>query len=222
MPDGWATINDLTCWLGSNNKNTWFLVPSTYETEGKVRLLSVGYNHNGTTPPATSGIYYCETPPSDLKRAAGELFLGSYTFDGNEKRVDGMDISSRPSYLQFDYSYTPEGDDKGVCEIKLLDASGKTLVEKSMDLTNTYLTVRDKVRIPLDSYPFLSKATKIQICFKSSDSQTPPIHIPSGKELDEGRTWTNFTSSKALSANSYHALATGSVLEIDNVHLGYE
>ena len=222
LPDGWATINDLTCWTGSRNKNTWFLVPSTYETEGKVRLQNVGYHHDGTTPAATSGIYYCETPPKDLIKAAGELFLGTYTFDGSEHRKDGIPISSRPSYLQFDYSYLPEGDDKGLAEIRLLDASGNVVAENRLELTNTSQTVRDNTKIYLNTYPFLKDVASIEIIFKSSISNNPPIHVPSGNELDEGRTWTNFTSSKPLDTNGYHAVATGSVLEIDNVHLGYE
>lgn len=224
LPDGWATINQFTCWDGSSNKNTWFLAPSTYEDGGKVIVLNVGYNHNGTTPARSGGAfntkYYCENSPSDsqLNKAAGELFLGSYSYDGAEHRIDGIPFATRPSYLEFDYDYNPvAGNDKGEVEVKILDASGKVIAEGRNDLTNTGQSGRH-VKIELSGYPFMDKATSAQIRFRSSTAAVPPINIPSGSALNEHQSLGNHT----LSANTYHAVATGSVLEIDNVHFGYE
>ena len=221
LPDEWATINDLTCWENSKNKNTWFLVPSTYETEGKVRLLNVGYNHDGTTP-AKSGqatTYYCTNSPaiSGLNKAAGELFLGSYSYDGTEHRVDGISFTSRPSYIEFDYKYIPINGDKGDVEVKVIDTAGNVIAEGKADLTDSGQTERHE-KIALSGYPYMAKPASIQVRFRSSSADVPPITIPTGSALNEGQ----ILGSHTLDANTYHALATGSVLEIDNVHLGYE
>ncbi|MBD5357182.1 MAG: DUF4493 domain-containing protein [Bacteroides sp.] len=223
VPDGWATINALTCWEGSSNKNTWFLVPSTYEEGGKATLRNVGYNHNGTTPPKSGGAfnttYYCTNAPSDnqLDKAAGELFLGSYSYDGAEHRVDGISFSARPAYMEFDYEYQSINSDKGDVEVKVVDASGKIIAEGKADLTDSGQTERH-LKINLTNYPFMSKVASLQVRFRSSSAEIPPITIPSGKDLNEGQSLGNHT----LKPNTYHAVATGSVLLIDNVHLGYE
>lgn len=220
LPDEWSTINDLTCWTGSSNKNTWFMVPSTYLENSKVKIVSVGYNHNGTTPKTSGGAfnikYYCENAPSenDLHKAAGELFLGSYSYDGSEHRTDGIPFSSRPEKLSFDYSYKPLNGDKGLAEIKILDAAKNIIIEKKLELE---AAENKHVDISITGYTFMSKPASLQLLFKSSNSSTPPIKIPSRSELNEGQGLGN----KKIDANSYHALATGSELELDNVMLIY-
>ena len=64
----------------------------------------------------------------------------------------------------------------------------------------------------------MEKAASVQIRFRSSTAAVPPIQIPTGSALNEHQGLGN----KTIDANAYHAVATGSVLEIDNVHLGYE
>ncbi|MDE6683206.1 MAG: DUF4493 domain-containing protein, partial [Muribaculaceae bacterium] len=131
-PNDWATVNELTCYKGASNKNTWFIVPSTYENNGAVILQTVGYSHNGTDPAKTSqsgaGVenYYCKNSPSDsqLAKAAGELFLGAYSYDGTVHRTDGIAWNTRPEALSFIYSYESYNGEKGEAYVNVYDASG--------------------------------------------------------------------------------------------------
>lgn len=223
LPAEWATINDKTAWSGATNHNTWFIVPSSWIEEGKGVMRTVGYSHNGETP-ATSGgnmntKYYCENSPSNLDVAAGEVFLGSYTFDGNETRTEGIGFGSRPSAISFDYEYEPYGDDSGYAFIKLLDSEGQSLGEKTFSINEE----SGSESITFNYVPFGKPAAKLIVCFKSSNQDNPPIHVPTGTELYEASvTTTNFRNPPAIPANEYKAVATGSVLKIDNVKAHYD
>lgn len=224
-PLGWSTVNDLTCYSGSSNKNSWFMVPSTFMNNGVVVVRSVGYNHNGTTPAKTgsfgSTTYYCTNTPTDsqLEKAAGELYLGTYSYNGTATRSNGVDFGSRPAGVSFDYKYVPYGNDVAQFEVKVLDVEGKVLVSKSQDLSIQNGDNLKNVSFKIDSYPFGKKAAKIYICFRSSKAETPSVNIPSGSALNEG---TGLTINAQLSPNSYKTFAKGSELTVDNVKVSYD
>lgn len=217
-PNEWATINDMTAYAGSSTKNTWFIVPSTYVENDKVKIITVGYNHNGTKPEKTGSFwstnYYCENAPSELSKAPGELFLGSYSFDGTEHRSDGIGFASRPSSISFDYSYTPISDgDIGYALIEILDADNNKLGTETFELSESGTKT-----INFSYSKFGKKAAKLIVSFKSSTQGTSaPINIPTGKNLTENQSLTDMS----IDANSYHAVATGSVLTINNVKATY-
>lgn len=226
MPVGWSSINAKTCWLGASNKNTWFCVPSTYAEDGKVIVRSVGYNHNGTTPnhDATTGRYYNPNAPTfgNENKIAGELFLGSYSFDGSEHRTEGMAFSSRPLSVSFDYSYEPLNNEKAKAEFIVCDASGKAIASAITELRATNGSTNTTLNF--NGYSeFGVKAAAIKVKFKSSTASVPAINIPSGGDLNEYsfNDIGNGLRNNTLPANSYHAVATGSVLAIDNVKLNY-
>lgn len=223
-PDGWANLNPITCWTGASNLNTWFVVPSTWTEEGRTVIRTVGYSHNGTTPDLTkkTAVYYCQNAPSasDLTVSSGELFLGSYSFNGTSSRTDGILWASRPSSLSFDYSYVPYNNEQGEAYVQILDAEGKVLA--SQDITLAASSSMTTKSVALSGYPFGVKAASLRIGFRSTkQGLAPTVSIPSGTALNEGVNAGNFTSPPQLAANSYHAVATGSVLTIDNVTLGY-
>ncbi|MDE6007462.1 MAG: DUF4493 domain-containing protein [Muribaculaceae bacterium] len=222
-PYGWTSVNALTASSKANPLNTWFVVPSTYMENGAVVIRSVGYNLRGTVPATTSktGVFWCTNSPTDdqLNKAAGELFLGNYSLNDNltPVRSNGKGFSSRPSNLSFDYKYTPLNGERAQATIIVYDASGNVIVSEKRFLSAT--PDMEKVTIPLKEYPFGVKADKIFVGFRSTEEGvTPSIHIPTGQDAlkeDHGLGTT-------LEENTYHALATGSVLIIDNVALGYD
>lgn len=220
-PDGWASINAKTCYSGASNINTWFCVPSTYVENGAVVIRNVGYDHAGTTPGNynRTAVYYNNKAPSfgSGKQAAGELFLGSYSFDGSEHKTPGIALSSRPSSLSFDYKYTSVDNDIAMAEIQVLNASGEVIASGSTQLQTQSSMAGATVTLP--AYAYGAKAASVRISFKSSNNDLPPINIPTGSDLKEldGVQLGNGT----LDANTYHALAVGSVLTIDNVKLNY-
>lgn len=200
------------------------MVPSTYsENGGTVVIRSVGYNHNGTTPSTSGGAasttYYCTNAPTEreLVKCRGELFLGSYSYDGTEHRSDGIDFGSRPLTLSFKYKYKPVNNEAGEAYVNVYNASDKMISQGIMRLPEA--TVFTSKTIELELYDFGEKAAKIQIGFKSTaTSLTPAINIPSGSDLNEGTRLGNQTKS----ANNYKAFAMGSELVIDDVVLGYD
>lgn len=224
-PSNWATVNTLTAYAGSNPRNTWFEVPSSWVENGKAVMRNVGYNHNGTVPSVSGGAfntnYYCENSPSDsqLIHAAGEIFLGSYQFNVSD-RVDGIAFPSRPSSISFDYTYELKNgkSDNGLAYVEVLDASGNVIGTADQFLIPESGETKTKT-INISYSKFGSKAATLRLGFKSSNQSNPPIYIPQGAELKEGI--TNFLGDKIIENNSYHALATGSVLTIDNVKANY-
>lgn len=185
-------------------------------------MRNVGYNHNGTVPSKSGGSfntkYYCENSPSadQLVSAAGEMFLGTYSFNGSETRKDGIAFASRPSSISFDYSYTLKNGnaDNGYAHAEVVDADGKTIGSSEPFAIPTGTGSKT---ITFNYQKFGGKAAYLKVCFKSSNQATPPIHIPTGEELNESQG----LGSKTISANNYHAVATGSELLIDNVTANY-
>lgn len=218
LPSGWTTINSKTAYSGAQNKNTWFVVPSSWLDNGRGYMRNVGYHHNGTTPPNSSSAFpitFCKNSPadSDFIHAAGELFLGSYSFNGTETRTDGISFTSRPSSIIFDYEYNGINDsDNGLVVLEILDASNNPLQYENITLSGT-----GSQTINLNYGKFKGNAAILRLCFKSSDNPNPPIFIPSGDALDEGK-----VANQDVDQNKYKAVATGSELWIDNVRLNYE
>lgn len=217
-PNEWATINDYTAYKGASTKNTWFIVPSTYVENEQAIIKTVGYHHNGTKPNTSGGAfntkYYCENAPSELNRAPGELFLGAYSFDGTEHRTDGIGFASRPSSISFDYNYAPINGDTGYALIEILDADNNKIGSEILTLSSGTGTKNIIFNYSL----WGRKASKLIICFKSSSQgSSAPINIPTGDALNEHAGLGN----KTIDANSYHAVATGSILTIDNVKATY-
>lgn len=228
LPEEWATVNDMTAYLNSSPLNTWFVVPSSWVEHGKGYIRSVGYNHNGgsieaAARPSTSKSY-CPTVPSNFISASGELFLGSYSYNGTEHRSDGINFSSRPSSISFDYIYQPiDNTDKGLVCLTLIDAGGQTLKSESVKLDKTP-DGADSIKnmtINFDYNKFGNKVKEIRLSFKSSFQDNPPIHVPSGDELDESIGSHAGSKTVTIDQNTYHAVATGSVLKIDNVKANY-
>ena len=219
VPTGWATVNALTCSASASNKNSWFVVPSTYVENGKVIIRNVGFDKAGTTPATTGGAfntkYYCTNVPSfgSGKQAAGELFLGSYNDGGS--RSDGIAFNCRPKTMTFEYTYAPNGSDAAVAHIDVLDASGNVIATASTTLAAASSSTTKTLTLP--NYNFGVKAASLRIGFKSSNATLPPITVPTGSALDENAGLGN----KTIGANSYHAVATGSVLTVANVKLNY-
>lgn len=221
-PNGWASINQKTAYANASNINSWYFVRSTYVENGETTVRSVGYSHSGKTISETgsagNSTYYNTNSPADadLTKVSGELFLGSYSFNGNESRTNGITFGSRPSSLEFQYRYAPIASEKGSATVRVLDGSGNVIASGSLDLTQA--TGMTKGTINLSGYPFKAKASKLEIAFRSTKKNTVRVNIPTGRALDEGGLGLK---DNTVAANQSKAVATGSVLTIDNVKLNY-
>lgn len=220
-PEGWATVNAKTAYADASNKNTWYIVPSTFAENGQVRMRSVAYDNAGPGIARTgtfwSTTYYNPTAGNARQRAAGEVFLGSYSFNGQESRTDGIAFASRPTSMTFDCAYTPYDGEQGEAYISLLDASGNVLATKSFDITASSQMSSHTVALP--AYPFGIKAARLRLGFRSTKGSNIGVNTPSGSSLNEGG---GLNIDYHVSAtNGYKAVATGSQLTVDNVKLNY-
>lgn len=215
-PAGWATLNPLTAYSGSNPQNTWFIVPSTYIDNGACVVRTVGYHHNGTLPNVDRGNQtYCGNAASNLLKSAGELFLGSYSFDGTSNRENGIPFASRPMSLTFDYKYSPLHGNQAQVDIQVFDTSNTLIASETSYLSASADMISHTIKIA--NYPFGKKAAKLFVQFRSIRADTDPApNIPSGGGLNGGG-----VAGSTLATNSYKAVAVGSVLTLDNVKLGY-
>ncbi|MCH5241111.1 MAG: DUF4493 domain-containing protein [Muribaculaceae bacterium] len=230
VASGWSNLNAKTCNPNAINKNSWYIVPSTYvENIDGVNtniIRSVGYHENGSNINKSGQFwtttYYCTNSPSELKRSIGELFLGSYEYNNNsEQRVNGVLFESRPSKFSFDYSYTSIENEEGEFTIEILDENNQPLFSHTESLSSSISMI--PIEIEIKNYQFGIKAKKIFISFKSSKNNTnPSIYIPKDDELYEGKISLPITPYIVYKdANDYKALATGSELRISNVHFEY-
>lgn len=223
-PTGWASVNAKTCYEGSSNKNTWYMVPSTYVDNNSVIVRSVAYDHSGGPINKSGGSwnthYYCQNAPESISsRAAGELFLGSYSFDGSEHRDEGISFSSRPSSITFEIiSFEPYEGENGVVSIEVLDKDGNVLCSKEDLIDEAKVVDNNNITLDLSYNDFKKKAAKLKVKVKSSSADVPATKIPKDSELNEHQGLGNHT----IAPNSYHALSTGSVLKIKSIHLNYD
>lgn len=223
---GWCSINKKTFYDGASAQNSWFMVASTYCSGSDVVIRTVGYSHNGTVP-ATSGgafntTYYCTNSPAydSFTRCSGELFLGSYDFNGTETRSEGVAFDARPTSLTFKYKYEPQQtSSRGSAEVILYAADGTTvLTQRKIYLYETQ-TMSD-YKITFSRYPFGVQAGKLCIKFLSSDLEDGiaiETKYPTGSALNEGTGLGN----KTLDQNNIHALCVGSVLTVSDLKFNY-
>lgn len=136
-PTGWASVNAKTCCTSAKNQNTWFVVPSTFNTNaaksGSTAMIvrNVAWDLNGSTPGRSTNWSedYSVEAASVANRAAGKLFLGSYSFNssnGTETYNEGVAFASRPAALKGFYKYTrdsQDGSETGVVTVTLLNGS---------------------------------------------------------------------------------------------------
>lgn len=226
-PSGsWTSINKKTFYKDAVEKNSWFMVASTFMESGSAVIRTVGYNHNGKTPDRTGSFlsvthYNTSAPDYDsFTRSSGELFLGSYDFNGTESRNYGVNFNARPTSLTFSYKYEPQQSvSRGSAEIILYGSDGKTVINSR----KMYLYKTDNMTdytIVLHRYPFGVAPGKLCIRFLSSDLEegnSIETKYPTGKALDEGKGLNN----DDIATNSAHALCVGSVLTVSNLRFNY-
>lgn len=229
---GWASINKKTFYEGSNPQNSWFMVASTFVGDkhnelNTVVIRTVGYSHNGQLPSRSGGAfnttYYNPQAPNynSFTRVSGELFLGTYNFDGNEIRSDGVAFDARPTSLSFSYKYVPQQSvSRGSVEVIVYDEKGSVINQRKIYLYETD-GMRDG-KITLHRYPFGVRPGKVCIRFLSSDlelGQNIETKLPTGSELDEGI--RNLFKETTIADNSAHAMCIGSELTVSNLRFNY-
>jgi len=188
LPKEWADVNSKTFNRAATNHNTWYLAPSTYSVTDAysgayaVRLDCVGYSLNGepipnycqTTTPYTD---YSLNVPQQFSRAAGRLFLGSYSFDAateTESYSEGVRFGSRPSALNGFYKFVASAanlHDNALVRVEVLgNLDGADVVIARGEMRLSTALSYTAFTIPLAYSRFGEKATSIRIMFAASDA----------------------------------------------------
>lgn len=201
----WSTMNPLTTsFSGTRDYTAYCNYSGTRETSdahsGKAAIIeTVGWGAN-----AAQAFW------TDAKHiTVGQLYLGKYDA-GSQSAAYGTPFTSRPMSVEFWYKYTAKNSaDFGRAWVKVLDASGHVLAERTMNLPalNSY----EKRTLDLSGLYALgcAKAASIQIAFLSSGYE--------GVENQNNENWL----SRPPFANLSDGRFTGSSLYIDDIRLNY-
>lgn len=199
----WNTMNQLTTSDGGNyryNANS-----GTIRTDGKnggyaARIRAVGWGRNNAALGSANAKY----------GTVGELYLGYYDSEAKKAVYDGIEFTSRPKSLSFDYKYTPgKGGDQYYAEIVILNKQGDVATEIGRGLLRKGDSVQEwsstSVDIVYTEEGKKLKATNMYIVFKSGDKS----------DNSSFNTVPNFGN---LSKGEY----VGSEFFVDNIVLNYE
>lgn len=187
VPREWANTNAKTFSTRASNHNTWYMQPSVYSVPGDtedasfaVCLRSVAFDIDGAIIPdyTQTGqpyLQYSPVIPEIKSRAAGKLFLGSYSFNPltmEETYDDIVDWHSRPMSLNGYYKYNPsqaDTSDNGIAIIEVYgNIDGETRVIGSatayLPVANSYTAFKASL-----TYDYFGvKATGLKVMFASS------------------------------------------------------
>lgn len=222
-PDGWTSINDQTCKtdLTGTNLNSWFVVPSTYNTtlswtakhhtntkttpdvyknltaqNGQVAMVvrNVGWSHTGVTPDRTgkfAGTPYYNTTIPEVANISAGELNLNTSFD------------VRPSSMNGYYKYSRDEQDateNALVTVTMLNGSteiGKGT--KELEAVGDYTVFN----VPITYTVINKKATTLKIEIKSSN-----------------RTAGNIKVSDHLHADG-EASKYGAILTVDNLTFSY-
>lgn len=189
VPKEWANTNAKTFSTRASNHNTWYMQPSVYSVPGDtedasfaVCLRSVAFDIDGAIIPdyTQTGqpyLQYSPVIPEIKSRAAGKLFLGSYSFNPltmEETYDDVVDWRSRPISLNGYYKYNPspaDPSDRGIAIIEVYgNIDGETRIIGSatayLPVANSYTAFKASL-----TYDYFGvKATGLKVMFASSAS----------------------------------------------------
>lgn len=226
VPKNWVNVNDKTFNNKSANHNTWYMQPSTYSLTSPVQngtfaceLASVGFDPTGEPIPpyvqtSTPFLDYSPVIPEIKYKAAGKLFLGSYSFNPStmtETYTEGISWGARPMSLNGYYIFSPcdnDRSDAGLVRVEVLgsiDGEGETVIA-SGEVELPLCTGWKAFTLPLTYSQFGVKARKLKVMFASSR------HVGTIEEESAGI---------ILDYDPVKATASGGRLSLDNVYLSY-
>ncbi len=194
VPRSWANVNSKTFCTSARNHNTWYMYPSTVTitdaTDGAyaVCLQTTSFDVNGPAiadylQTSTPYVGYSRNIPEIAHKAAGKIFLGSYSFNPStleETYVEGIEFRSRPTSLNGYYRFVPSlADiyDAGLIQVEIIGSvNNADIVISRATLRLTPVTGYTAFTIPLTYTHFGVKAKRLKVMVSSSDSPGSIAH----------------------------------------------
>ena len=205
----WNTNNDYTTryrtWGSSTYYNCFPAVSYTsISRTGKAAELRNTAAGSGNTLPSNA---------REENKVPGILFIGELDSNSGTISSKGKDFTSRPTQLEFYYTYNPIGNDNDIFDVTIswLNNDGNVIIEKTTQFSGKVETyTKGTIILPIKSEEYYSKSSKIFIQFRSS--------IYSGNELP----WQKDVSVTTEGYNETFDTWSGSVLRIDDISLIYD
>lgn len=206
----WTNYSLISPWAGFNNM-TLSVTTERCQRSGGETLLRTDDNHSGNNAAIvrTVGWNASMATKQPSVQTAGELFLGTFSYSGNTPNPTyGTTFSSRPTALTFWYKYSEyKAGEKGLAEIKVLDAEGNVLGEGSATYGKQDSYVQATIPVIYTSAR-MAKAASIQVKFCSADGAVNSTNVP---KLSTG----------ALDISGWGQRCDGASFYIDDVELVY-
>lgn len=210
----WSTMNQLTTSEGgssggafNSNRDAYRYNANsgTIRSEGKdggyaAQIRAVGWGRGNNAGGLANAKY----------ATVGELYIGYYDSETKTAVYDGIEFTSRPKSLTFDYKYTPgKGGDQYYAEIVIQNKQAGAVTEIGRGLSRNGNSVGEWTPVTIDvEYTEVGKkmkATHMYIVFKSGDNAGNDYFntVPSFGNLSDGQ-------------------YVGSEFFVDNIVLSYE
>lgn len=183
----WTSMNAKTFNTAARNHNTWYMQPCALledrDADSYVKTIaisSVGYDLDGEDiadyiQKDGESLPYSAVVPHVKSRAAGRLWLGSYSFDaatGREEITEGVPFNCRPSALNGFFRYLPDltdGSDYGMVRLELVNiADGRETVIATGTFNFRTRPDYTAFKCPIDYTIYNLKPTHLRIMFLSS------------------------------------------------------
>lgn len=212
----WSTMNQLTTSEGGTttfngfnygkfnayryNANSGTLMTTEGKNGNAAQIRAVGWGQGNQAISSANAKY----------ATVGELYIGHYDSETKTAVYDGIEFTSRPKSLTFDYKYTPgKGGDQYYAEIVIQNKQADTVTEIGRGLSRNGNSVGEWTPVTIDiEYTEAGKkmkATHMYIVFKSGDNAGNDYFntVPSFGNLSDGQ-------------------YVGSEFFVDNIVLNYE
>lgn len=212
----WSTMNQLTTSEGGTttfngfnygkfnayryNANSGTLMTTEGKNGNAAQIRAVGWGQGNQANGSANAKY----------ATVGELYIGYYDSETKTAVYDGIEFTSRPKSLTFDYKYTPgKGGDQYYAEIVILNRQADTVTEIGRGLSRNGNSVGEWTSVTVDiKYTETGKklkATHMYIVFKSGDNAGNDYFntVPNLGNLSDGQ-------------------YVGSEFFVDNIVLNYE
>ena len=205
----WNTNNDYTTryrtWGSSTYYNCFPAVSYTSNSnKGKAAEIRNTAAGSGNTLPSNA---------REENRVPGILFVGDIDASSGKISNKGKEFTTRPSKLEFYYTYTPIGNDNDIFDVTIawLDADGNTINERTLQFTGKIENyTKGEVDLSISNEKYYPKCSKIFIQFRSS--------IYSGDNLP----WQKDVNVQTEGYDKTFKTWSGSVLRIDDISLIYD
>ena len=200
-PNGWGSINNTTCNTSASNLNSWFLIPSTYNTtlswsaynsfrknsktpdvysgltaqsgSNAMVVRNVGWNANGTSPSDSGGAFNTTYYCENIPTVANAS--AGQLFLETSFGVRPVTLTGYYKYKLCDAGL--DETEKAKVTVTVYDSSNAVVGQGSVELgPSTDYTQYTRFNVPV-TYSVLKKANKIKIMITSSNRAEGSVKV---------------------------------------------